>query len=61
LKIWYDKHPPSKRRKATKRDVADDSDHEVPGAKLRVVLPDSEAGDAGGGARSPGGDDNESD
>jgi hypothetical protein len=50
LKIWYDKYLPSKRRKATKRYVTDDSDYELPGAKLRVVLPDSEAeDDAGGG------------
>jgi hypothetical protein len=58
LKIWYDKHQPRKRRKA-----AEDSDHELPGAKLRVVLPDSEAeDDASGSARSPGrGDADEND
>jgi hypothetical protein len=55
LKIWYDKHLPSKRWKATKRNAAEDSDDELPGAKLRVVLPDSEEeDDAGGGARIPG-------
>jgi hypothetical protein len=63
LKIWYYKHLPSKGRKATKRDVYEDSEHELPGAKVRVVLPDLEEEDhAGGGARSPGrGDGNESD
>jgi hypothetical protein len=33
LKIWqdnYDKHPPSKKQKATKRDAAEDSDHKLP-------------------------------
>jgi hypothetical protein len=64
LKIWYEKHLQSKRRKATKCYAVEDSDHELlmPG-QHRVVLPDyEEEDDVGGGARSPGrGDDNESD
>ena len=39
----------SKRRKATKRNVDEESDHELPGAKLRVVLHDSEEEDHSGG------------
>jgi hypothetical protein len=57
-KIWCDKHQPSKRRKATKRYAAEDSDHEVPGAKLSVVLPDSDEEDDS--VWSPG-NDNKSD
>jgi hypothetical protein len=41
----------SKRQKATKRNVVDDSDHELPGAKLRAVLPDSAEEDHAGGGQ----------
>jgi hypothetical protein len=62
FKIRYHKHLLSKRQKANKSTAAMQQKIQtmnLPGAKLHMVLPDSEVEDnAGGGARSPGSSNN---